>query len=62
MREREYTEAGAVDWAWAGRRRTPESTVAPVLEIVWKYSSSPAISTNMNELSVSNPAALKLVS
>jgi hypothetical protein len=34
MRESEFTEAGAADWAWVGRRMTPESTVAPVLEMV----------------------------
>ena len=37
---------------------TPESTVRPVRDIAWKNSSSPAISTSMNDWSWSKYAAV----
>src|SRR5712692_1249985 len=40
---------------------SPESTVAPVRESVWKYMSAPVISINMNVRSASNPLLVMLV-
>ena len=59
-----YFPAGAACGAgWRSartlRRATmPLSTVTPFLLIVWKNSSSPAISTSMKDRSVSKPAAV----
>lgn len=52
FRARRFTASHSVPLVCkTARAIVPESTVAPVLEIVWKFMVSPAMSTSMNERS-----------
>jgi len=53
--------AGPASPQSATRSMTPESTVIPVRDTVRNVSTSPAISTRMNDRSRSNPAAVSVV-